>query len=52
MEFFKAKGGRVFVNHHGAPFFPFPRPSKTICVDPSNWIYNDDIDVETDNDEP
>lgn len=34
------------------PLFTLPNPSKTTCVDASNWSYNDDIDMETDEDEP
>ena len=52
MEFFKVEGGRVFVNHCGAPLFPLPNSYKPTCVDPSWCIYDDEIDVNIDEDEP
>lgn len=42
------EGGRVFICHHGHSLFALPNLARTTCADPSNWVYDDDIDVESD----
>ena len=44
------EGEHVFVNHHGRLLFQLPNPSKTTYSYPSNWVYDDDIDMDTDED--
>jgi len=37
------------------PFFPpepLSNPTKITCSDPFNWVYDDDIDMETNKDDP
>ena len=46
MEIFKIEGGHVSVNHHSRLLFPLQNPTKTTYCDPSNWVYDDDIDKE------
>ena len=40
------------MNHYGKLLFSLPNLSKINCVNASNWSYNDDIDIETDEDDP
>ena len=40
------------VNHHGTPLFPLPNPTNTNYANPSNWTYNNEVDMETDDYEP
>jgi len=52
MKSFKMEGGHVFVNHRDTPLFPLLNPIKTNYANPSNWSHNNDVDIESDNDEP
>ena len=52
MEMFKMVGGHLFINHHGWALFSLLNPTKTTYGDPSNWVYDDDIDVDTNEDHP
>jgi len=52
MEMFKMHNGHVFINHHGHALFPLLIPSKTNCADASNWVYEDAIDLKSDEEEP
>ncbi|KAJ8423421.1 hypothetical protein Cgig2_032671 [Carnegiea gigantea] len=52
IEMFKMQGNRVFINHHGHALFPLSNPTKTNCADSSNWVYEDAIDMESDEEEP
>jgi len=42
---------RAFVSHHGELLFQLPNPSKTTCSYLSNWVYDDDIDMDTNKDD-
>jgi len=44
------QGERLFFNHHGQLLIQLPHPSKTTCSDPSNWVYDDDTNMDTDKD--
>jgi len=46
------QGDRVSINHHGHALFPLPNLTKTNCADVSNWVYEDAIDMESDEEEP
>ncbi|KAJ8444148.1 hypothetical protein Cgig2_029923 [Carnegiea gigantea] len=41
------EGERIFVNHLGQPLFQLSKLYKTTCSDPSSWVYDDDIDMDT-----
>ncbi|KAJ8438044.1 hypothetical protein Cgig2_014173 [Carnegiea gigantea] len=49
---FKTEGGRVCVNYRNRLFFPLPNPTKATCSNPFKWVYDDDIHMETDEDDP
>jgi len=44
MEMFTMVRGKVYANHHGYPIFPLPSPTLTSVFNPSNRVYDDDID--------
>jgi len=48
MEMFKMEGGRVFIYHHDHPIFALLNLARITCANPSNWVYDDDIDAEYD----
>ncbi|KAJ8429038.1 hypothetical protein Cgig2_016943 [Carnegiea gigantea] len=52
MEMFKIQGGCVCIKLHGHALFPLLNPTKTNCMDASNWVYEDAIDMESDEEEP
>ena len=48
MKLFKALGGsQLWLNHHGRALFPLPNRTKTTITNPSNLVYDDDVDVES-----
>jgi len=48
MKLFKALGGsQLWLNHHGRALFPLPKRTKTTITNPSNLVYNDDVDGES-----
>jgi len=44
MEMFTMHRGRVYISHHGFHLFPFPNPTLISVSDPSNWVFDNDID--------
>ena len=50
MYMFTMVHGRVYISHHG--YLLPPNPTLTSVVNPSNWIYDDDIDRMSDEEAP
>jgi len=44
--------GWVYTSHHGYPLFPSLTPTLTSVFDPSNWVYDDDVDRVSDEEVP
>ena len=38
--------GQLWVGHHGCALFALPNPAKTTISQPSNLLYDDDVDGE------
>ncbi|KAJ8424578.1 hypothetical protein Cgig2_002590 [Carnegiea gigantea] len=48
MKLFKVLGGgQLWLNHHGRALFPLPNRPKTTITNPSNLVYDDDVDGES-----
>ena len=48
MKLFKALGGsQLWLNRHGRALFPLPNRTKTTITNPSNLVYDDDVDGES-----
>ncbi|KAJ8450540.1 hypothetical protein Cgig2_020177 [Carnegiea gigantea] len=48
MKLFKALGGsQLWLNHHDRALFPLPNRAKTTITNPSNLVYDDDVDGES-----
>ena len=45
MDMFKMEGGRVGTNCHGRSLFSLPNLGLTSYANPTNWTYDDDIDM-------
>jgi len=49
---FTMEGGRAYTNRRGQPLFPIPNTTLMCLSNPSNWVYDDDINEVLDEDEP
>jgi len=44
MEMFLMHWGRIYASHPGFPYFSLPNPTLTSISDPSNGVFDDDVD--------